>query len=1805
MSKSFRDWPYFDHYLRQYPDPDQIEAQGRSVLYRSLNVGRVVAAVGSGVSMNYGNITWSQLADLSSRYVKARLDVTLQFLEKSNSNDECSHNRANDYTFESHRNELKAFRDRLVALGIFNDADDRRGATFATSAIQLCEALDRRVEEISENARVSFPNPLTENLRRKIAYWVKDASGAIDASHLHVAANLKAVSGIQASLSSARSLTHASLLNAKSLLFSTLRDSIYKKENFLESLVDFIDEISKDDYIAPFYECGPRILLKQDLGQGEGNYQSAPTLGPLEIIFKHLGIRRYVTTNYDLNIDRMLEKQGYADTNTEGGRKAEPFGGPSRVLLFRTSDPADLIDFSIFDKTGRVDALHLHGRAEGNANLVLTEADYQTLYSAEGATRELADDALSILFNSNPILFVGVGMTEDDTLSPLRRFAAQNSGHRERPAIALMPCGGTEQDDHKRKIELFLRYRVHAIHFGHAKLPGSTESIRWLSGIGNLLNAGHEYCNNVRNLYGRGKKTDDRRTRKHNLDPFTKSLRAKIEDPSGIGNLFVSAPPGSPKKAERPEVLDGVAVDNLERYLGGMLSRTLSALTVYRSALGCLIDIAETRRNRNQDHSYILSLTFFLDCWADGLRTMATGLCLNASLLALHEGWQNWKSEWRTMPVPRSTGGSFRTVFNSTLNAASANHNITKIERHPSALHPGDSSSTGAGSTIDVPLGDRFFHGAPSQSYATFYQALRERGEKRPWKKNDSRRIFACISPRGTGKGHFFEALRDPYRLKQLTALLNPDAKANDTFAFAFINLSHGHEVAAAFDRITNWLVMQTYPMFSEIPEIVTQSFQISRSLRKNRTARLHKILDVYKTRCSLAQGRLTIVLNGFNVLFDTQGNAKNAQLHRLVTTLLGSNSATAPLDVLLVSDSVSFPFRKRAAKEPTSAQWPVQPSIKFQKLVRNDASARGMERIDAVLASMGLEFEPAEQGSAPGLDDTDAPQNGDAYVHVIREARAPALVAAFFPLAGLLRSAEIAGRLEEIRVDAASLRLGMRKKLLKNQRNFDDGKSVKDIGGTLTAFRKMAQTRGEFDGLTANRWSALPAGHALPPEVSSWTRLFRVMGSNRFLFTLVLAATEAAAFEAVSPRTPSDRSANLASYSISRAMAFIRLVENTVANRPDSAKAEAIIGLVLANYKECHDRRRGIEPDAHLPYDPNASRGWLMPLLEEIKGPLGWRLQLKVIRICALVGQPVEASVIAKNPDVISLARQIEQAAAPGKIRIDDKQLLTLVNCILDLLVHRCMLFRLAPVGDIDGAESHLPLDPNNPMAIGYRAIARCYAKLMAPEQLAKTGQIPWRFTVHRLIQRSVFRKMNAPPVEYSQVDQYTLSMFTSQPSDVPRPSAEAIAEITEYVARLTELPQSPGEALRNWSPPASRERDSLPSREDLRAALGLLKSIYSASVISRFNDMDDRAISPISGCGYFEDHRRRLRWLLRQATVISKVAVDVKLRPYDRADYDTGHSNIPDTSTSPVFAEEIVWLFNESGLMSLIEGRLNDATALFDQALSAAQRVEPEHDSGALWTRIHLNKAYVDIERGNSRVARTYLKRIVAQKDEHPVARLCAIGFLGLTDHLAGEYQQAKDKYETAIKGLVSLERSRSAAIFSRHLADLYRVSGEKFRTLSDQTFQQALALAAHGGHEDVRQIILLARTRLAIDGLSGDPHQKIQKDIESVENYARKMGMPRLTSEAAFNRSKLLLSLGETRHAARLARVSLEIATENDMRLRQISSLLLMSKIYEARDQEKLSRPILQRALQLAEDAEYYNVRGLIARSLAHLS
>ena len=1892
LYKAIADWPYTPAYLQATLDPELIPQHGLAILRRSLIDRRTICFVGSGVSMAYGRAGWGALVravanidDLRARANEAgdqHAERFVNYLEALKLN-----RGAGDDPLQSTRYPVAfQFREQLDRLlnssGKLEDAskpgarelvgmllrDDRGHAAL------LIESLLRDRHEFKGiGAQPAKLQDFGEMARRHAGMYLSDDTGGRD-THRGTG-SVPFWPPRKLDLTRQRlddCLQHRVIEGSTETSRSWFDESARK---LIQSLLDVLPEDESNSpplhrFVLPAlwrlcldphpFDGTAEVLTK---GGSYARQQLAPERDPLLLLAQKLGINRFLTTNYDLEIERMLHERGFdrihgSAAQQHGGGdhvraqqrhtvRSNAIGARARDSLFSVEHAAELIDFATQPGRYAYQVLHLHGRALPGDEMVVTEDDYLKQYLSHGEEADIVSDAVSLAFGANPVLFVGSGMSEDDILRPLRQFVAERKSREDHAAVVLLPATSSKARELEEVISLYGRFGVYAVHYGFVWVEGQQgkpRRLRWLAWCLELVQHLSDMLERIKEHQSAPDSTKLGADARRSAHTFRKSIAFDgAEDATAMAKLVVSDG-GQPPRIKLPRHAEEESSSAMEAGQARPALNVEVEEAVLNATLTFVIDYVRAQCGEDLAMEWLgvaatncaappppadpqtpepLRLIRTHAALMSGLRDALIGLSLCAKLGALHDDWQRWQQRRQRLPMPRPAAESHPGVVCSFTDsegqvtvppASKQNERFIVVARHALALAESPAAATtGAIPDLPVPQGDRFFSFAPSQTIRSLYYSffsvlgrpstlpaspaagrvpLPQSGLCTPWDKA-GRRLFVLLAPRGVGKGHFFEALRTSRRLAEFSCLSWPRTASLDQHryaGFAFFNLSFSLEVISVFDQLAEFLEQRAKDVFpltgpirgAEISVAAAAILEAQNKVRSNRVGRLHALLSGYAHHATEAQTRLLVAFNGFNVLFDERGAPKNAEIFRLIDALLSTSSDAAPIDLLLVCSETGFPAMFTTRRRPAALRnahldgWSGRNAISLEHLAPDDLTERQRRRLQMYEQQLCVNITPSVL--PPCSFDARRPL---AFFHVLREARVSNTVAKYFPELALsialhrgrintVGNVPVASLVPRVAMSSWDILGDVRTEILEHSHSLRDAEPmIRRIAAILAALSQTVATKYEthlvprleisdiksaFD--TAERAVKEPNVkpeaatdlHKMAHEVDEdFASIYRMLGRNRFLLTLVCAAASERArggptvdgLETLEVKTVVDW--------------FVELSVH-LSNGHVQGTDDRVIARVLDAYQSQHDNCNATRK---LPRIYGQERMGELAELDRLQGPDGWSLQLELLWHLALVEQPVEADVLALAPGVGDQCNKLlpSDATAQGHLGV--------VQAALDLLVHRCLVFRIAPSAVDD--------PPLNGL------------------------QIMFRYAVHSYVQRAIFRQLHAPFVEFPLVDQFGLSMWVTQPDDMPKLSRTTARRIATLVAAWAGAPDGRDSILRSTPfhralaaaepqpsmgkgkllPKSDGVAISLPARM-LRAALGVVRSTYSVGIVARFHDFEIDAGETAPEVGHFEQHRLLVRWMVERAV-------------------DLGHgvSSSVASASSPFYAEEIVWLYNECGLFCLVEGRLDAAAGLFHVALRAASMIEPQREHGALWCRIQMNLSITEIERGRIREARRTLLAIRERDDENPILRILAHGFIGLVEHLSGNLSVAKDIYESVVEDLHPFGQSRAIAIFSRHLAELFRAMGPLYADEATRAIDQAINAAVNGGHEDVHQLALLSRVRLAIDGLVHLSSEVLQRELDKIERYGRVMGMPRLIADTAFARAEHLLKLGETRHAARLACQCLEVATANSLRLRQMTALALLAKIYERRELVRAARLLRARASELAELCDYSNL------------
>ncbi len=524
-------WPYDFQAAEQRLQLKDIIEQGEFFLKRSLNIDRTVAFVGSGVSAAYGRVSWGELAalqiegiadtfgplfeanpdDPDLKHVKGFVDLLKSFQPRVRDEDGDTITQAMQLAEQVW---AMAGRDLLCKLSARFDFKGPEGQSRKPDApidgakrfrqIIMQETHDETMhvkrilswtfkgykDDDPINAFVRAIDP--PDLQRfradgktrevhKIFSGVPTLTYAIRsaADQTEICLNEGIFGGscpqdvINARTSAAELASRvARLLEKEFTKLATIPPIYYYAVGLAIDLVRFArhgEELKELAPISDALKVDPKSC--QELSRRQDVI--SPSDDPLLIVQDSLKIKRFVTTNYDLEIERLFEHLGFGRTHYSAQdelpedevERVGNLGTRSREIVLEDKSGADFIDFVAGNGPYYAQVLHIHGRATKGDEVVITERDYQRAYVGEERRHVTAREGFEILFGGNPVVFLGLGLSEGDVMRPLREFAADNI-RRNTSVIALKPAIDAEAKRDAFTLGQYVRHRLYVLHYG-------------------------------------------------------------------------------------------------------------------------------------------------------------------------------------------------------------------------------------------------------------------------------------------------------------------------------------------------------------------------------------------------------------------------------------------------------------------------------------------------------------------------------------------------------------------------------------------------------------------------------------------------------------------------------------------------------------------------------------------------------------------------------------------------------------------------------------------------------------------------------------------------------------------------------------------------------------------------------------------------------------------------------------------------------------------------------------------------------------------------------------------------------------------------------------------------------------------------------------------------------------------------------------------------------------------------------------------------------------------------------------------
>ncbi|MDA4844746.1 SIR2 family protein [Hoeflea poritis] len=1565
-------------------------------------------------------------------------------------------------------------------------------------------------------------------------------------------------------------------------------------------------------------------------------------LDPLAKCALTLGIRHYLTTNYDLEIERYFRDRGYQhfsdkkrDTSVEPqeirrqNQKNYPtdqLGGFLKDDAFEPRQASELVAFSVDQDNADAAVFHLHGRATRDSNLVITERNYMDLYLRNDKNRDTVNESIRVAFSANPLLFIGLGMNEADLMRPFREFMSNRDRQLGRTAIALSPGMDSKEKRAQHASLRYVRYGAHTIFYGDAWVKDGEKykKIDWLHRIMKLLKAisdvnketkrrrlsSNEIFNRIDKSVGKCEiRNENGETSYQNaLDLIFDGLDRKKKNAQYIvkNTKFTKCAFICEQLKSKKDVSNELFETHAERHRESIDFELEFIPELLRIAIRGTSGKSVEDKKRDIEAMKIA---------IDGVTSSILTASMCISLEELERERKDWWHLWQAGPpvrVPqfRMKEDHPRPILPTHSQRGDIHlpnrfirheldNTITRHKDQDGTVEPSERSAYSNLPVTGVLPFDTFINATWSR--------MRQDQDAVLSGKDRARRLHVIAAHRGSGKGIFQSTLSTNRGMQAYIEANWPGAVTGGNspiYATAsFINLSFSSEVASTFDMLEGsvwyaamlaekdaWAISGARPG-QDLDEDITRRVKEKQVAQEgiSRIRRLEAAFRLFAERAGKHRRnvRLLVCISATELLHYPGGLVKNREIEQVLNLLVGEKSRDWPIDVVLVTGertvsetlAPSTPFleKYRAAVNENSNEGPEQGHpLLFVPTMRPDINPRGLQNICRRMDRINLDFagmmpEPQPESARGALEQQipetkpgTSPQRphhaGEiAYVHFMRTVKPERLlVDNFFPLAVVL----FFGFVKENAVEEEPMIEDVLKKGIGAFR-FDktDREDVFKTPDPAESYRQLSSRKDDEIAEQFWKWQ----DDCKSDLGQDYTDLFAagvqhdLKSARELLLKRYRVENKVSQKPSRALREWRDIRALLANnrYCLTILLACaqrIALSQDTLGEACEAA--EAFIRNTVDHVKtvSAEKREEVVLSDVLDAYEA----------FDRVGHPSDdIRLHLCLLRHLGVMVGPCSADVLAQVPEIRHYFENIY--VGNDRLRIER------INEALTELAERGLVFRLRP---------H-PRLINRYNMLKRRGKHRKKEQYYGPENNPETT---YRYALHRLMQAHVTRKMGSGPRDAAHFNSYAPSLFASMPSDLPRLNHEAYTFLGSLLANLSQYPDHraamPGPE--NWHYAKTPLNTQI---QALRAALGVVRSSFSIAVVSRFEDYSYLGEHDVSRRGYFEEYRVQVRWLIRKAYELLDRSSDKPLRDYDPYSTEFAHINA-------FYADEVVWLYNECGVVNLVQGNLSDAVSLLRQAITINRRIEGQMDGGAQHNRISLNLAIAQLERGRLTAARSRLTAICGSEEQKSQRKgrvwHIAHGYLGLVDHLMGNIDSARRHYERAIRVLDIYGDTRACAIFYRHAGDIERAQGDFDKAKSN--FRSALAFAEAGGHEDVHKRVRLSMIRADIAASVADGRRpevtQVMVELKMVGDYADIMEMPSLRVDVDHVRAELLLADGETTLAGELLSRNLTITKRNEMYLRMNGTLTRYAEALHLRGLSDQANSILFSSLEIAK-------------------
>ncbi|MEP4194113.1 MAG: SIR2 family protein [Aliishimia sp.] len=1637
-------------------------------------------------------------------------------------------------------------------------------------------------------------------------------------------------------------------------------------------------------YVSKNGETHTRKMASHPLGPPEvESFTSrrsilAERYDPMPKIHRDLKINRFITTNYDFEIERYFQDIGYRSFDLpasgkddgpgqhDAAMRSDEIGHTLRDTCFSPEQAATLIGFAMAENGANV--FHLHGRATKTDRLVITERDYMRLYLTDNAHRPTIDEGIQVAFSGAPLLFLGLGMEETDLLRPLRQFISNRDRTIGQTSIALLPAEKGLAARTKFAAALYMRYGVHTIFYGSGQLSyqkdEKTHSIDWLHRIIQLCSAIRDELD-----WWEKKTPDDIRDESDVLKALIKKVGSIGPDmaegeayPAKTLALLVLLDYRQFKLSNRKALKALVKrLTNLERNAVEVRSETSDNSepqpkrgTAAQPILLRTCAFAPTRPSRHRlahrleaetridGDQYVGFYTRQLDrlmtmvlklpanlkgknakevlahcaplrIALDGLQGAFITGSLNAALDGIAEEKRAWWNSWQETPDHRlaefqrirpdgENGGSVEDplVFGTTFLRHKLDNVLTPLERAnrskvtgaliehrtdgPVRLAKSNRTHVRAFDTFVAAIASTFRHRRLKKKERDAILYLKANQSEKAWIETESerRQLVTVAARRGMGKGTFMSAFVSKLGKDAYEKAAWPQS---DVF-FAgsiHVNLGLSPEIASAYDMIASALIAVVAALETNVWAEVKGSHlkpsdneiaAYNKKLRDDKTAFMQRLsrlaglkdlflafseqASIYRARYKSGksfkgQPRLLLNICAADLLFDARGWPKNREIDNIIKLLFSVDLANCPIDIVFLADDTRLgePWNLPEGKSPHPRRYLDRAGLNlFADEQVGRALGESRINMDENVEHRNERFKtrlpclphPALQTGKDVLEGDHFVEPH--YVHFTRSVNTAWLLIDNFPVLAMalhLLNPPQGNDASIPNVDwgqpgLKAVRELFSEAVLTGRKSSDEAMDIAWRQRPLAKAAKVTCIRGFVDRKAREAVADHISGQAYAvsndPDVQN-----DLDAALRYRLKRDVNKRDAQDWRTIRRGLGNSR------FSLTILLAA---AENIVVHseRPsDSAKhAERLLLDTVARVRALGQERRD-----QMVFETVLET---YRKFHEIGRPdLDCDLHLLLIKHLGVIGTPVGSSVLVRLSGIREYFSRIGIETDTSRRRFIVRALTT--------MAHRGLVFRLDP----------------------HPRLVSLYEEQNRDDDWEADQE--FRYTLHRVVQNYALNKLEAGPLEPVATNRFAPTLYSAMPSHGPTLSRKSYQFLRALIIGLSQYPDIPAEddSAEPW---LFTTRDHSVRVQAARAAVALARSNFSVAVVSRLN-MDDPTGAGVQRRGHLETYRVRLRWLIRIAYELAQQEQS------DNGERKVSNPDGPHKHLNVLYRDEIIWLYNELGVIALAQGALSDALGYLRQAAEANERIEGLARGAPIFNHIDLNHAVVQMERGQFTSARRRLERVKAQNSKRKRQLYhIAEGYLCVLDHLQGLSAGLDKRFKRVTSFLQRNGEDRAAAIFLMHHGRfLWKEDAERMTEL----VARARNLAESTGHEDVRHHAELTtiRLRLANQG-PGRIDLKDQKILGQVENFARRMAIWSLSVDTLMVRARILLEQNEHRASGRLLTRAMAIAKRHAMNLRLNNCLTIYAQLLLQRGDVDGAFGIAQQSLNMAKRSNY---------------